>query len=203
MHLKTQGTLETDICHSEYCRLKDPHAPLLRLVILQVIANRCFIFNDLLQWRFVLTLKMTSRLFCDTLWLALDPPLYSWVKKGKYRVGKRGITRIIKSQSLLASRKSDVNDFSESSFLTRFQLDIVQKDTGCPSQTMHNNPKIVWKTLDCMDHLPYGLDLSPCDFHIFGPLKEALFHINDCYGTYLADSRWTKLYWRKVSKSLK
>lgn len=28
-----------------------------------------------------------------------------------------------------------------------------------------------WETLD---HPPYSPDLSPCDFHMFGPLKEAL-----------------------------
>ena len=28
-----------------------------------------------------------------------------------------------------------------------------------------------WTTLE---HAPYSPDLSPCDFHFFGPLKEAL-----------------------------
>lgn len=31
--------------------------------------------------------------------------------------------------------------------------------------------KIVWTPLE---HPPYSPDLSPCDFHVFGPLKEAL-----------------------------
>lgn len=31
--------------------------------------------------------------------------------------------------------------------------------------------KLGWETLD---HPPYSPDLSPCDFHVFGPLKEAL-----------------------------
>jgi hypothetical protein len=25
-----------------------------------------------------------------------------------------------------------------------------------------------------LEHPPYNLDLSPCDYHMFGPLKEAL-----------------------------
>jgi histone-lysine N-methyltransferase SETMAR len=28
-----------------------------------------------------------------------------------------------------------------------------------------------WKTLE---HPPYSPDLSPCDFHVFGPVKEGL-----------------------------
>jgi histone-lysine N-methyltransferase SETMAR len=28
-----------------------------------------------------------------------------------------------------------------------------------------------WKVLD---HAPYSLDLSPCDFHVFSPLKKVL-----------------------------
>ena len=31
--------------------------------------------------------------------------------------------------------------------------------------------KFKWKQLD---HSPYSLDLSPCDFHVFGPLKKHL-----------------------------
>ncbi|GFX92657.1 histone-lysine N-methyltransferase SETMAR [Trichonephila clavipes] len=31
--------------------------------------------------------------------------------------------------------------------------------------------KFKWETLD---HLPYSLDMSPCDFHVFGPLKKHL-----------------------------
>jgi hypothetical protein len=27
---------------------------------------------------------------------------------------------------------------------------------------------------ECLPHLPYSPDLAPCDYHIFGPLKETL-----------------------------
>ena len=27
---------------------------------------------------------------------------------------------------------------------------------------------------ECLEHPPYSPDLSPCDFHIFGPLKKAM-----------------------------
>jgi histone-lysine N-methyltransferase SETMAR len=49
---------------------------------------------------------------------------------------------------------------------------------------LHDNTRLlvactVWNTMCSMlwkvsDHSPYSLDLSPCDFHVFGPLKKVL-----------------------------
>ena len=44
--------------------------------------------------------------------------------------------------------------------------------------TRENVEKIHWKTLE---HPPYSSDLSSCDYHMFGPLKEKLggHHFDD------------------------
>lgn len=39
------------------------------------------------------------------------------------------------------------------------------------AQTVQKLDQLGWETLE---HPPYSPDLSPCDFHLFGPLKEAL-----------------------------
>ena len=61
-----------------------------------------------------------------------------------------------------------------------------------------------WKTLD---HPPYSPDLSPWDFHMFGPLKEALggkrFETNDQVETFLRnwlDTRPTSFYENGIEK---
>jgi histone-lysine N-methyltransferase SETMAR len=45
----------------------------------------------------------------------------------------------------------------------------------CPqdaaAQTRQKIEDLFWTTLE---HPPYSPDLSPCDYHLFGPLKEAL-----------------------------
>ena len=52
----------------------------------------------------------------------------------------------------------------------------------------HKLVKMHWKTLD---HPPYSPDLSPCDFHMFGPLKEAFegkrFETNDQVETFVCN----------------
>lgn len=40
-----------------------------------------------------------------------------------------------------------------------------------PQQTRETIDKMGWEVLP---HPPYSLNLAPCDFHLFGPLKEAL-----------------------------
>jgi histone-lysine N-methyltransferase SETMAR len=51
---------------------------------------------------------------------------------------------------------------------------VLLQDNACPhtaSLTQRKLEQLGWKTLE---HPPYSPDLSPCDFHVFGPLSEAL-----------------------------
>lgn len=80
-------------------------------------------------------------------------------------------------------------------------------DNARPHTAAATQQKLVemnWKTLD---HPPYSPDLSPCDFHMFGPLKEALggkrFETNDQVETFVRnwlDTRPTSFYENGMKK---
>jgi histone-lysine N-methyltransferase SETMAR len=71
-------------------------------------------------------------------------------------------------------------------------------------QTQLKLEQLGWKTLE---HPPYSPDLSPCNFHVFGPLKEALggqgFNDDAGVGAYVRSwlkTRPTSLYEDGISR---
>ena len=74
---------------------------------------------------------------------------------------------------------------------------LILRDKARPDTVGLTQQKLVemhWKTLD---HPPYNPELSPCDFHMFGPTKEALggkrFETNDQVETFVRNWLDTRL----------
>ena len=51
---------------------------------------------------------------------------------------------------------------------------LLQHDNAWPHTDCWTVATIQYLTFECLPHLPYSPDLAPSDFHIFGPLKEAM-----------------------------
>jgi histone-lysine N-methyltransferase SETMAR len=51
---------------------------------------------------------------------------------------------------------------------------LLQLDNACPHTAHATAKKITDLCLECIPHPAYSPDLAPSDYHVFGPLKEAL-----------------------------
>jgi histone-lysine N-methyltransferase SETMAR len=51
---------------------------------------------------------------------------------------------------------------------------LLQHDNPRPHTTCSAVATIQDLSFECLPHLPYSPDLAPSDFHVFGPLKEAM-----------------------------
>ena len=51
---------------------------------------------------------------------------------------------------------------------------LLQHDNARPHTARSNVATIQDLSFECLPHLPYSPDLPPSDFHVYGPLKEAM-----------------------------
>jgi len=51
---------------------------------------------------------------------------------------------------------------------------LLQHDNARPHTARSTVATIQDLSFECLPHLPYSPDLAPSDFHVFGPLKEAM-----------------------------
>jgi len=51
---------------------------------------------------------------------------------------------------------------------------LLQNDNAWPHTACSTVATIPDLSFECLPHLPYSPDLAPSDFHIFGPIKEAM-----------------------------
>jgi histone-lysine N-methyltransferase SETMAR len=68
---------------------------------------------------------------------------------------------------------------------------LLQHDNARPHTARSTVATIQDLSFECLSHLPYSPDLTPIDFHVFGPLKEAMIcffihtNVSKCFITQL------------------